>query len=121
MHVHLGLSAGRVLEDNIRPVSNQVLDGLKYALESLAAGFTTLRDVGSANGVATGVRDAIKSGQYRGPNILASGKILTPTESGNDFFSGLYSEFNGEASSIELARHEFKEGADFIKVMDCQH
>lgn len=117
LHVHLGSSAGRTLEDNIRPMATQILDGLKFAQDTLKAGFTTIRDVGSAYGLATGIRDAINNGQVIGPNIIASGKILTPTEIGNDYFEGLYSEFNGYSSAVKEARKEFKGGADFIKVM----
>lgn len=117
LHVHLGSSAGRTLEDNIRPVATQILDGLKFAQDTLKAGFTTIRDVGSAYGLAISLRDAINNGQVIGPNIIASGKILTPTEIGNDYFEGLYSEFNGYSSAIKEARKEFKGGADFIKVM----
>lgn len=117
LHVHLGSSAGRTLEDNIRPMAKQVLDGFIFAQDTLKAGFTTIRDVGSAYGLATGLREAINSGQLMGPNIIASGKILTPTEIGNDYFKGLYSEFNCYSLAVEKAREEFKAGADFIKVM----
>lgn len=117
LHVHLGLSAGSVLEDNIRTVGKQVLDAMRYAQSSLKAGFTTLRDAGAAYGTATSLRDEINSGCILGPNILACGKILTPTETGNDYFHGLYSEFNGRDEAIAFAREEFKAGADYIKVM----
>ncbi len=117
LHVHIGLSGGSTLEDNIRPVARQVLDGLRFAQDSLRGGFTTIRDVGSANGVAIGVRDAIKDGFFPGPNIIASGKILTPTETGNDYFAGLYAEFDGRSSAIKCARDQFQSGADYIKAM----
>lgn len=117
LHVHLGLSAGSVLEDNMRTVGKQVLDGMLFAQQTLKAGFTTIRDAGSSYGVATSLRDEINSGRIVGPNILACGKILTPTETGNDFFQGLYSEFNGRDEAIALTREEFKAGADYIKVM----
>jgi imidazolonepropionase-like amidohydrolase len=117
LHVHLGLSASSVLEDNIRTVGKQVLDAMRYAQSSLKAGFTTLRDAGAAYGAATSLRDEINSGRIVGPNILACGKILTPTETGNDYFHGLYSEFNGRDEAIAFARKEFKAGADYIKVM----
>lgn len=117
LHVHLGLSAGSVLEDNIRPIGIQVLDAMLYAQKTLKAGFTTIRDAGSSYGVATSLRDKINSGRIVGPNILACGKILTPTEIGNDYFQELYSEFNGRVEAIALTRTEFKAGADYIKVM----
>lgn len=117
LHVHLGLSAGSVLEDNMRPIRIQVLDAMLYAQQTLKAGFTTIRDAGSGYGVATSLRDEINSGRIVGPNILACGKVLTPTETGNDFFLGLYSEFNGRNEAVAFSRQEFKAGADYIKVM----
>lgn len=117
LHIHLGCTAGRTLEDNIRPVATQVLEGLRFAQDTLRAGFTTIRDVGSAHGIATGLRDAIQSGIIEGPNIVACDKVLTPTEIGNDYFAGLYVEFNGADYAIQRTREIFQAGADFVKVM----
>ena len=81
------------------------------------AGFTTLRDVGSYFNVAVELRDAINAGKIVGPNIIASGKIVTPTENGNDFFAGLYNEADGPDEIRKAVREEMKNGADFIKIM----
>lgn len=117
LHVHLGLSAGSVLEDNAKSAATQALEAVKYAQDTLKAGFTTIRDAGAANGVVTALRDCINSGKIVGPDIIASGKVLTPIEIGNDYFNGLYSEFNGSEDAVRYAREEFKAGADYIKVM----
>lgn len=117
LHVHLGNSAGRVLDDNIRPMGTQVLDALKYAQDTLKAGFTTIRDAGSPYGLAIALREAINDGKFIGPDIIACGKVLTPTEIGNDFYQGLYAECNGYADALAKTREEFKAGADYIKVM----
>jgi imidazolonepropionase-like amidohydrolase len=117
LHVHIGLSAGSVLEDNIKSVGEQAYDALYYAQSSLKAGFTTIRDAGASNGVVIALRDSISSKKIIGPDIIACGKVLTPTETGNDYFKDLYSEFNGRDDAIHVAREEFKAGADYIKVM----
>lgn len=117
LHVHLTLSGGDTLIDNAKTAVQQALDAAKYARDSLLAGFTTLRDVGSSYNVAVDLRNAINEGKLAGPNIYASGKIVTATEVGNDFFEGLYSEADGEHEIWKAVRREMKSGADFIKIM----
>lgn len=117
LHVHIGLSAGSVLEDNTKSIATQTLDAMKYAQDTLKAGFTTIRDAGASNNVAIALRDCINSGKIVGPDIIASGKVLTPIEIGDDYFKDLYSEFSGGEEAARYAREEFKKGADFIKVM----
>lgn len=117
MHIHLSLSGGDTLIDNAKTPVEQALDAAKFAHDTLMAGFTTIRDVGSYYNVAISLRDAINAGKLVGPNIYASGKIVTPTEAGNDFFSGLYNEADGETAIWQSVREEMKYGADFIKIM----
>lgn len=117
MHVHLTLSGGDTLIDNMKTPVQQALDAVKFAKDTLMAGFTTIRDVGSCDNVAIDLRNAIDEGKLVGPNIIASGKIITPTETGNDFFEGLYTEADGEEEIWKAVRQEMKKGADFIKIM----
>ena len=117
MHIHLSLSGGDTLIDNAKSAVQQAYDAVKFAQDSLMAGFTTIRDVGSCDNVAIDLRNAIDAGKIVGPNIIASGKIITPTENGNDFFAGLYTEADGEQEIRKAVREEMKKGADFIKIM----
>lgn len=117
LHVHLTLSGGDTLIDNAKTAVQQALDAAKFAKDNLLAGFTTIRDVGSSYNVAIDLRNAINEGKLTGPNIYASGKIVTATEVGNDFFEGLYSEADGDAQIWKAVRQEMKDGADFIKIM----
>jgi imidazolonepropionase-like amidohydrolase len=55
----------------------QTLVGVKNARLTLQAGFTTVRDVGSAPGSAFALRDAIARGLVVGPRILASGPSIS--------------------------------------------
>jgi imidazolonepropionase-like amidohydrolase len=57
----------------------RALRGLRNAMDVLAAGFTTVRDVGNAADYAMDdVRRAIDSGWYTGPTVISSGKIIAP-------------------------------------------
>ncbi|MSA00629.1 amidohydrolase family protein [Lactonifactor sp. BIOML-A3] len=117
LHIHLTLSGGETLVDNAKSPVQQALDAVKFANDTLMAGFTTVRDVGSSHNVAIELRNAINAGNFPGPNIIASGKIVTPTECGNDFFAGLYNEADGRDAIWKSVREEMKAGADFIKIM----
>lgn len=117
LHVHLCLSSGDVLEDNRKSPAAIALEARRHALASLQAGFTTLRDVGAYFGAAVALRDAVNAGLEVGPRILASAKIVTPTENGNDFFAEMYTEADGADAFLAACRGEFQAGADFIKIM----
>lgn len=117
LHVHFSLSGGDTLIDNAKTPVQQAYDAVKFANDSLKAGFTTIRDVGSYYNVAVELRNAINSGKIAGPNMYAAGKIVIATEAGNEFFSGLYSEADGEAEIWKAVRKEMQAGADFIKIL----
>ncbi|MTI70680.1 MAG: amidohydrolase family protein [Firmicutes bacterium] len=117
MHVHLTLSAEDTLIDSNKTPIQLALDGYKFALDSLKRGFTTLRDVGASNRAVIGIRDSINNNKLIGPNIFASGRIITPTESGNEFFKGMYLEVDKPDDMVGAVRNVIKDGADFIKLM----
>lgn len=117
LHVHFSLSGGDTLIDNAKSPVEQAYDAVKFAQDSLKAGFTTIRDVGSYDNVAIGLRNAINAGRFAGPNIYASGRIVIATESGNAFFSGLYNEADGPQEIWKAVRQEMQCGADFIKIL----
>ena len=117
LHVHFSLSGGDTLIDNAKSPVEQAYDAVKFAQDSLKAGFTTIRDVGSYDNVAIHLRDAIRNGRFAGPNIYASGRIIIATEAGNSFFSGLYNEADGPQEIWKAVRQEMQCGADFIKIL----
>ncbi|SHF05504.1 metal-dependent hydrolase family protein [Lactonifactor longoviformis] len=117
LHIHLTLSGGETLVDNAKSPIQQALDAVKYAADTLMAGFTTVRDVGSSYNVAVELRNAIQAGNFYGPNIIACGRIVTATECGNDYFQGMYAEADGKTEIWKAVREEMKRGADFIKIM----
>lgn len=70
-----GLRRGR-----LQPLpSDLAVNALLYARRNLAAGFTTLRDLGSDDQSVFAARDAINAGRMVGPRILASGPALSAT------------------------------------------
>jgi imidazolonepropionase-like amidohydrolase len=81
-HVHLTgqLAADyrlRLVEDSNPKVT---LDAAQRARVTLAAGFTTVRDVGAQNPEVTyALRAAVAEGKVPGPRILCVGAILSPT------------------------------------------
>lgn len=117
LHVHLNLSGGDVLYDNFKEKFFMCMESYNFALKSLNAGFTTIRDVGSNYGMVNGIRDAIESIGLVGPRIISSGRIITPTESGNEYFPEMYNECDGVEEAYKCIRKEIQAGADFIKIM----
>ncbi len=81
-HVHLTSQLGpgqrlRFVEDSNPKVG---LDGAWRAGLTLAAGFTTVRDLGARQPeVIYALRDAVAEGKVPGPRILCVGSILSPT------------------------------------------
>jgi len=88
-----------------------------FAKTYLKHGYTLIRDVGTMDNLAIYIRNAINEGYLVGPHILASGLILTPTETGNDSFPMLYREVDSPDEVRKACREELKKGADFIKYM----
>lgn len=90
----------------------------EFTQHYLDYGFTTIRDCGSLGRVANHVRDLFANGVSSGPDIIASGKIITPTE--EEYADGLqpmYSEADGPWEIKKAVRREMAEKADFIKTM----
>ncbi|MBN1318882.1 MAG: amidohydrolase family protein [Anaerolineales bacterium] len=86
LHVHLNMgeldvvvpSAG-VEQGLAEPWALRGIKAYAYALRSMEAGFTTLRDVGDMGHVSVSVRNAINAGIVPGPRLLTCGQFLTTT------------------------------------------
>ena len=97
-----------------------------YAKKTLEAGFTSVRDLGSAGLVDIALRNAINNGDIVGPNMYAATMFIGSTGSHGDLngFSP-YLEFNapkgmsGVANGVDAVRAQVrfnvKNGADVIK------
>lgn len=117
LHVHLDCSGGDLLKENVTSDAYRVLQAAKFAQNSLAAGFTTLRDMGARNHIDIALRDAINDGYVKGPRLYVSGQMISPTEAGNDFFGTMYREADGPIEARKAAREQLKAGADQVKCM----
>lgn len=99
------------------------LYGVRAARDTLNAGFTTVRDVGSESFADVALRDAINDGDFPGPRILASGYALgiKGGHCDNNLLPAEYNEVaKGVADGPWAARSKVREmakyGADVIKI-----
>ena len=97
-----------------------------FALTTLRAGFTTVRDCGGS-GVNTSLRNAVAQGLVPGPRIYSAGMAISATGGHMDDTDGLSLEqmehagrpinlANGPDQCREAVREQFKRGADLIKI-----
>ncbi len=115
-HVHLNLPGdGTSLEDAVKePQGVLVATATFTANRALAAGITTVRDLGAMTDTVFNLKRAIALGHGTGPRIVACGQPITIT-GGHTWYLG------GEADGVDGLRKKVrgmvKQGADFIKVM----
>ena len=88
--------------------------GHRNARQALAAGVTTVRDLGGRGGVTLALRDALATDPSSGPSLLVAGPALT-TPGGHCWFLG------GECGDAEALRSAVRRwaaaGVDAVKVM----
>jgi imidazolonepropionase-like amidohydrolase len=96
-----------------------------FARRTLEAGFTSVRDVGSAEFIDVALRRAIDSGLVAGPRMQVATLAIGSTGGHNDIvgFSPYikFGQFSGVADGADeirkLVRFEVKNGADVIKLI----
>jgi imidazolonepropionase-like amidohydrolase len=115
-HVHLGFDAGRDPVAQMRSDSDAtlLLRMRLAARRALAAGITTLRDLGDRNYLGLTLRDWFRQGPELGPAIIAAGPPITVT-GGHCYFMG--GEADGELEVRRAVRAHVKAGVDVIKMM----
>ncbi len=89
----------------------------KTARTLLAAGITSIRDVGSYDDEAIALREAVRLGIVEGPRILSCGRIISATAPGGAIFTTMYREADGPDDTRKAVREQLRRGADFIKLM----
>ena len=128
MHVHIeGQSNPRAYMDRFTKNEADVAFGsLKFAKNTLMAGFTSVRDMGGS-GVNISLRDAIARGEVKGPRIFTAGKAIGTTGGHADPTNGFRKELRGDPGPKEgvinsvddakkAVRQRYKDGADNIKI-----
>ena len=115
-HVHLTLGAqanpAAVLA-NEKPAQT-ALNALTRAKQTLAGGITALRDCGGKDYIDLAVRDACNSGQFVGPTIRASGRIICMTGGHGNRFGRVA---DGPDEVTKAVREQVHAGSDLIKMM----
>lgn len=131
-HVHLSAQ----MSDNwfrdfyqgiLRFPAEQALYGAKYARATVEAGFTTVRDLGSSDYVALGLRNAIDAGVIEGPRMLVCNYAIGATGGHADQApfppqlvtpaGPIQGVCNGPDECRAAVRYQIKYGADVIKFM----
>ena len=97
------------------------------ARKTLEAGFTTVRNLGSSDGVTLALRDAIRRGWATGPRIIDAGTALSTTSGHMDDTLGVREEFHaalrtagatcdGADDCRRAVRRQIARGVDVIKI-----
>lgn len=97
------------------------------ARKTLDAGFTTVRNLGSSDGVTLALRDAVNRGWAIGPRIVDAGTALSTTSGHMDGTLGIREDFHdvlrAEGSTCDGAddcrravRRQIARGVDVIKI-----
>ena len=132
-HAHLtgelesGHGYARLIE---RTGAQEALSGVRNARDTIMAGFTSVRDVGTFRAfVDVALRDAIQAGDVLGPRMACAGAYVTVSGGGGDV-TGLapdvdeavprdlrFGVANSEDDVRTVVRRILHGGADFIKVI----
>jgi imidazolonepropionase-like amidohydrolase len=128
LHIHLGseLSPSAAVESMGFNPPDYTIRGVANAEKTLMAGFTSIRELGAAPGVATALRDGISRGIIRGPRIHAAGGVSS-TGGHGDPANGLRQDLaaapaleraiaNGADEARKVVRMRYRERFDLIKI-----
>ena len=131
-HVHLSMELAddyyrEFYQSSFRFPAEAALYAAKYARQTLDAGFTTVRDLGSTDYVALGLRNAINAGIAVGPRMLIANHGIGSTGGHADQApfppekiapaGPLQGVCNGADECRAAVRYQIKYGADVIKCM----
>ena len=128
-HIHLFLHPGAEdLQTVQESVPQRTITATLAARDDLMAGFTAERDMGTegAGSADTAVRNAIEEGRIPGPRLRISGNAINIL-GGHEDAIGYNPEqrvlpnadyANTADELVAVMRHQFKEGADFIKIYE---
>jgi imidazolonepropionase-like amidohydrolase len=130
-HTHLTLELQKdyyrfVYNRLMRFPAEQAFYAAMYARRTLAAGFTTVRNVGADDFVDVGLRNAINAGVTEGPRMLTAVHGIGSPGGHFDFYSfppdrvrprgPLEGICSGPEECREAVRYQMKWGADVIKI-----
>jgi len=107
------------------PTPFRAIEGVANARDMLAAGFTTVRDVGNAGNYAdTALRQAIERGLVPGPTMLNAGRIIAPyggqfhlQPEKKDLATPEYAFADTRDEMVKAIRENLHYGATLIKIV----
>jgi imidazolonepropionase-like amidohydrolase len=129
-HVHLVSDSGGIAAQlemvQLSPAA-RAYDALVNAQKTLAAGFTTVRNLGGRDGVTLALRDAIRAGKVVGPDILDAGTAISTTSGHMDPGLGFRDDLrdaldthdnlcDGPDACRRAVRLQVARGVDLIKI-----
>ncbi len=114
-HVHLS-GSGEADSQFYAPTGQMALKILSNAQKNLAAGITTVRDLGGWSELEFDVRRSIQRGDFAGPRMCLAGRFISITEAGADYYTGMYRVADGVDEVRKAVREQVKHGADVIKM-----
>jgi imidazolonepropionase-like amidohydrolase len=129
MHVHIRGLDDRLqsrLQEPFRDYEDEAYTAAIHARNTLLAGFTTVRDLGNDPRLIFSLRDAINSGAFEGPTIVAAGRGIS-VSGGHGDVNGLNRELtdlreerainvcNGADDCRRAVREQISRGAEVIK------
>ena len=114
-HVHLS-GSGEADSQFHAPTGQMTLKILSNAQKNLAAGITTVRDLGGWSELEFDVRRSIQRGDFAGPRMCLAGRFISITEAGADYYAGMYRVADGVDEIRKAVREQVKNGADVVKM-----
>ena len=129
-HVHLTSDLGgqeALVAEFTNDIADHAYEAALNARKTLAAGFTTVRNLGDGDYITLSLRDAIAAGKLPGPRILDAGRTISATAGHADPGLGLNESARELAmrgrvmcDGVEACRRAVREqvarGADVIKI-----
>lgn len=124
-HEHIGMGSVRFHElYQIHPYE-KVCKAVQELGQLLDAGFTTVRDCG---GVSVHLKTSAAKGYITAPRLFCAGRVITQTNGHFDMIKSFPVEYNDKGNLLafiadgvtevrKAARTNFREGADFVKMM----
>jgi imidazolonepropionase-like amidohydrolase len=126
VHTHLAYGNAKSEEDIdlYSPLEFRTLRGMFFAQKCAAAGYTAICSPGDAGQISLSIRNAIRTGLFDGPRVVAAGPYITTHQGLTDWYptwigapvtsiGKLVTNIN---EAIEEVRVQVKNGVDCIKL-----
>jgi imidazolonepropionase-like amidohydrolase len=115
-HAHLCLDGGPDPDRTIREetLAQRTIRSARRLEATLAAGVTTIRDLGGTGALSIEIAAMVERGELTGPRTIAAGQVITMT-GGHGHWMGI--EADGPDAVRRATRLQIKAGATAIKVM----